>query len=104
VIECKNAQVALTRIKGKSPTAISHADPGYGVAMQVMTSPAGFRFLTTDGPFSAGVAAGPGYQRGQGTPGGGQRVLDHVPSPRPDTIPSASARRYGETQFQRVKE
>jgi hypothetical protein len=30
--------------------------------MRVMTSPGGFRFLPTDGPFSAGVAAEPGYQ------------------------------------------
>ncbi len=27
-----------------------------------MTSPGGFRFLPTDGPFSAGVAADPGFQ------------------------------------------
>ncbi len=30
--------------------------------MKVMKSPGGFRFLPTDGPFSAGVAAEPGYQ------------------------------------------
>lgn len=30
--------------------------------MNVMQSPGGFRFLPTDGPFSAGVAAEPGYQ------------------------------------------
>lgn len=30
--------------------------------MNVMNSPGGFRFLPTDGPFSAGVAAEPGFQ------------------------------------------
>lgn len=30
--------------------------------MQVMRAPGGFRFLATDGPFSAGVAAEPGYE------------------------------------------
>jgi hypothetical protein len=30
--------------------------------METMKSPGGFRFLATDGPFSAGVAADPGYQ------------------------------------------
>lgn len=34
----------------------------YGFRMDVMKSRGGFRFLPTDGPFSAGVAAEPGYQ------------------------------------------
>ena len=35
---------------------------GYGCRVDVMKSPGGFRFLPTDGPFSGGVAAEPGYE------------------------------------------